>query len=178
MGWSLRFLGVGNASAVELGSPMSVIERDGRPWLTIDCGGEGLTAFKAHYGHMPQALFVTHVHRSRGRFRAAVRRYLLQHAAPRRVRLYVPATVVPLLHKRIGDYPNVLAEGGANFWDAFQLIVVGEAFWHEGVRLEVFPVRHHWPETAYGLRLQGALTGVVIPGRFRRCWPASPMTTN
>jgi len=22
----------------------------------------------------------------------------------------------------------------------------------------VFPVRHHWPETAYGLRLQGALT--------------------
>ena len=35
MDWSLRFLGVGNASAVELGSPMSVIERDGRPWLTI-----------------------------------------------------------------------------------------------------------------------------------------------
>jgi hypothetical protein len=71
--------------------------------------------------------------------------------------LYVPATVVPLLHRRVADYPNVLAEGGANFWDAFQLIVVGEAFWHDGVRLEVFPVRHHWPETAYGLRLQGAL---------------------
>src|SRR3546814_4724197 len=35
--------------------------------------------------------------------------------------------------------------------------LVGDAFWHEGVRLEVFPVRHHWPETAYGLRLRGSL---------------------
>ena len=119
MDWSLRFLGVGNASAVELGSPMSVIERDGRPWLTIDCGGEGLTAFKAHYGHMPQALFITHVHLDHvaGFERLFVDTFF---SAQRRgkVRLYVPATVVPLLHKRIGDYPNVLAEGGANFWDA------------------------------------------------------------
>ena len=34
MDWALRFLGVGNASAVELGSAMAVIERDGQPWLT------------------------------------------------------------------------------------------------------------------------------------------------
>lgn len=74
-----------------------------------------------------------------------------------RTRLYVPAPVVPLLQRRIADYPNVLAEGGANFWDAFQLVPVGDAFWHDGVRLEVFPARHHWPETAYGLRLKGAL---------------------
>ena len=79
--------------------------------------------------------------------------------------LYVPATVVPLLHKRVADYPNVLAEGGANFWDAFQLVPVGDAFWHDGVRLEVFPVRHHWPETAFGLRLRGSLvwTGDTRP---------------
>ena len=40
--WTLRLHGVGNASAVELGSPMATIERDGAPWLTIDGGGEGL----------------------------------------------------------------------------------------------------------------------------------------
>ena len=51
----------------------------------------------------------------------------------------------------------MLAEGGANFWDAFQLVPVGEAFWHDGVRLEVFPVRHHWPDTAFGLRLRGSV---------------------
>ena len=28
---------------------------------------------------------------------------------------------------------TVLAEGGANFWDAFQVIPVGDAFWHDGV---------------------------------------------
>mgnify|MGYP006390815029 CR=1 FL=1 len=44
--WALRFHGVGNASAVVLGSPMASLERDGRPWLTIDCGGEGLTAYQ------------------------------------------------------------------------------------------------------------------------------------
>ena len=51
--WSLRLLGVGNASAVELGSAMATIERDGAPWLTIDCGGEGLTAYEAAYGDTP-----------------------------------------------------------------------------------------------------------------------------
>ena len=36
--------------------------RDGAPWLSIDCGGEGLSAYQAHYGAMPQSVFITHVH--------------------------------------------------------------------------------------------------------------------
>ncbi|MGN0858555.1 MAG: MBL fold metallo-hydrolase [Stenotrophomonas sp.] len=166
MGWGLRFLGVGSASAVELGSPMAVIERDGAPWLAIDCGGEGLTAYRNTYGGMPDALFITHVHLDHvaGFERLFVDAYF-NPARRGRVRVYVPATVMPLLHRRIGDYPNVLAEGGANFWDAFQLIIVGEAFWHDGVRLEVFEARHHWPQTAYGLRLAGSMvwTGDTRP---------------
>ena len=62
MAWSLRFHGVGNAYAVDLGNSMATIERDGEPWLTIDCGSEGLTACLAHYGHPPRALFITHTH--------------------------------------------------------------------------------------------------------------------
>ncbi len=166
MVWSLRFHGVGNASAVELGSPMATLERDGAPWLTIDCGGEGLTAYQAHYGQMPHALFVTHTHLDHiaGFERLFVANYF-DEARRGRVRLYVPASVVPLLHQRVGDYPNALAEGGANFWDAFQVIPVGAAFWHDGVRLEVFPTRHHWPETAFGLRLRGSVvwTGDTRP---------------
>ena len=156
--WSLHLHGVGNASAVELGSPMATIERDGRPWLTIDCGAEGLTAFQAQHGGHPDALFVTHVHLDHvaGFERLFVSSYF-DPARRGRIRLYVPAPVVPLLQRRVADYPNVLAEGGANFWDAFQLVPVGDAFWHDGVRLEVFPVRHHWPDTAFGLRLRGAL---------------------
>ncbi len=166
MDWRLRFHGVGSATAVALGSAMATIERDGRPWLTVDCGGEGLTAFLEHYGEWPQALFVTHVHLDHvaGFERLFVGHYF-EPSRRGRVRLYVPAPVVPLLHQRVGEYPNVLAEGGANFWDAFQLIPVGGAFWHEGVRLEAFPVRHHWPETAFGLRLPGSLvwTGDTRP---------------
>ena len=162
----LRFHGVGNASAVELGSAMATLEREGVPWLTIDCGGEGLTAFQARYGDMPRAIFITHLHLDHvaGMERLFVASYF-DPARRGQVRLYVPAPLVPLLHQRIASYPNVLAEGGANFWDAFQLVPVGEAFWHDGQRLEVFPVRHHWPETAFGLRLRGSMvwTGDTRP---------------
>ncbi len=166
MDWRLRFHGVGSATAVGLGSAMATIEHAGEPWLTIDCGGEGLTAFLEHYGQWPRALFITHVHLDHvaGFERLFVGSYF-DPAQRGRVRLYVPAPVVPWLHQRIGEYPNVLAEGGANFWDAFQLIPVGPAFWHQGLRLDVFPVRHHWPDTAFGLRLPGSLvwTGDTRP---------------
>lgn len=166
MSWALRFLGVGNASAVELGSANATIERDGAPWLTIDCGAEGLTAYLQHYGNMPQAVFITHTHLDHvaGFERLFVATWF-DPARRGKVKLYVPATVVPLLHKRVAEYPNALAEGGVNFWDAFQVIPVGGSFWHDGVRLEVFAARHHWPETAYGLRLHGSLvwTGDTRP---------------
>lgn len=166
MDWSLRLHGVGNASAVELGSAMATIEVDGVPWLTIDCGGEGLTACMAQYGHAPRAVFMTHVHLDH--VAGFERLFVDTYFDPQwrgKVRLYVPAPLVPLLHQRVGDYPNALAEGGANFWDAFQMIPVGASFWHEGVRLEVFPTRHHWPDTAFGLRLQGSVvwTGDTRP---------------
>ncbi len=166
MSWSLRLHGVGNAAAVELGSAMATIERDGAPWLTIDCGGEGLTACLEQYGQAPRALFVTHVHLDHvaGFERLFVDSYFDPDWRGR-VRLYVPAPLVPLLHQRVGDYPNALAEGGANFWDAFQVIPVGAAFWHDGVRLEVFATRHHWPDTSFGLRLRGSVvwTGDTRP---------------
>jgi len=160
MNWNLRFLGVGNASASasELGSSMAVIEHNGQPWLTIDCAYDGLSTYQAFYAASPDALFITHTHLDHvGGFE---RLFVATYFNPQRcgkVRVYVPAPIVPLLHQRIADYPNVLAEGGANFWDAFQLIAVGESFWHKGQRLQVFPVRHHWPQTAWGLRLPGSL---------------------
>ncbi|ODU48128.1 MBL fold metallo-hydrolase [uncultured Aquimonas sp.] len=156
-GWALRFLGVGSSAAVELGSASAVLEHDGRPLLMIDCGGEALTAYLKHYGEPPLALFITHAHLDHiGGMERLFFALYFDEARRGRCRLYVPATVVPLLQARLADYPGVLAEGGANWWDAFQLIPVSRGFWHAGRQFEVFPCRHHAPDTAFGLALRGS----------------------
>lgn len=166
MSWALRFLGVGSSQAVELGSASAVIEHDTAPTLMIDCGQEALTAYIKHYGHAPMALFITHVHMDHvaGLERLFYKIYF-DPARRGKVRLYVPAAIVPHLQSRLADYPGVIAEGGANWWDGFQLVPVTRGFWHAGRWYEVFPVRHHLPDTAFGLRLPGALvwTGDTRP---------------
>jgi len=167
MSWSLHFLGVGNAqAAVSLGSASAVVERDGSPELMIDCGQEALTAFQAAYGAMPEAVFITHVHMDH--VAGLERLFFATYFDPARrgkLRLYVPVGVLPHLQSRVADYPGVVAEGDANWWDAFQLVPVTRGFWHRGQWYEVFPVRHHLPDTAFGLRLPGSVvwTGDTRP---------------
>ena len=165
MSHALRFLGVGNAAAVELGSSSVVFERDGAPVLMVDCGQEALTAYLDHYGATPKALFITHVHMDHvaGMERLFIRAFF-DEALRGRLRVYVPVTVLPHLQARVADYPGALAEGTANFWDAFQVIPLSHGFWHDGLWFDVFPVRHHLPGTAYGLRLRGS---VVYTGDTR-----------
>ena len=155
--WTLSFLGVGNAAAPDLGSASVVLEGDGAPLLMVDCGQEALSACLTRYAQPPPAVFITHVHMDHvaGFERLFISNFFSAGEKPR-TRLYVPAMLVPLLQGRIADYPNVVAEGAANFWDAFQLIPVSNGFWHAGHWFDVFPVRHHTPGTAYGLCLRGA----------------------
>lgn len=164
--WNLHVLGVGNAGAVELGSASAVLERDGEPVLMIDCGQEALSAYQARYGSPPLALFLTHTHLDHvaGMERLFVQLYF-DPALRGRCRLYLPAALAPWLQRRIADYPGVLAEGGANYWDAFQLILHNRGFWHQGLWFDVFAVRHHAPDTAFGLALPGSFiyTGDTRP---------------
>jgi glyoxylase-like metal-dependent hydrolase (beta-lactamase superfamily II) len=157
--WALHFLGVGNAAAADsLGSASAVIECNREPLLLIDCGQEALAAYVHAYSGMPLAVFITHVHMDH--VAGLERLFFAARFDPQRcgrVRLYVPAALVPYLQARVADYPGVLAEGGSNFWDAFQLIPVSRGFWHRDRWYDVFEVRHHAPGTAFGLRLRGAL---------------------
>ena len=153
----LRFLGVGNAQAPELGSACAVVERHGAPLLMIDCGAEALSAYLDHYGAPPPAVYVTHTHMDHvaGLERLFYRTYF-DAALRGNVRLYAHAALVPLLQARVADYPEVLAEGGANFWDTFRLVPVSRGFWCDALWFDVFATRHHAPGTSFGLALAGS----------------------
>lgn len=154
---ALRFLGVGNAQAQELGCAAAVLEQGNDPWLLIDCGPGIIAAYLGHYGTLPRALFITHVHFDHiGGLENLFYRLATATPAEPLTRLFVPAPLVALLHARLADYPNPLAEGGVNFWDVFQLLPVGERFWLRGHRFSVFQVRHHDDRSAFGLALAGA----------------------
>ena len=163
--WTFRFLGVGSAQAQALGSSSAVLQCDEQPVLLIDVGIGVLERYRTTYGANPQAAFITHAHLDHiGDLEPWFYNLAFQQniALPR---LYVPVTVVRLLQRRVADFPNWVAEGGRNFWDVFQLIPVSEDFWHAGLRFAVFPVRHHAPESAFGIALAGSFlyTGDTRP---------------
>jgi ribonuclease BN (tRNA processing enzyme) len=164
--WSLRFLGTGAAHAAELGNSAAVLERGGAPVLLIDCGPDALERYLAAYAEPPPALFLTHLHLDHvGGLEALFSRLWFDPAWRGRTRLHVHAALLPLLQGRIADYPRVLAEGGANFWEAFRLLPCSRGFWYLDHWFEVFATRHHRPGTSYGLALPGsfAFTGDTRP---------------
>lgn len=152
----LRFLGVGNSQAHRLGSSAAVLEAGHRPWLLIDCGPTTLEAHLETYSAPPSALFITHAHFDHiGGLEGLY--YRLATATPRLppVKLFAPVALITVLQRRLADYPSLLAEGGSNFWDVFQLIPVSDGFWHRGLHFTVFSVRHHEHLSAFGLALEG-----------------------
>jgi ribonuclease BN (tRNA processing enzyme) len=166
MNLALHFLGVGSSQAVELGSSGAVVERDGEPLLLIDCGPETLTRYLAEYGAPPPAIYVTHTHLDHvGGFERLFTKLYFDAARRGTTRVFTHAAIVPLLQARVADYPNVLAEGGANFWDAFRLVPVTRGFWLDDLWFDTFAVRHHAPDTAFALALRGSFvwTGDTRP---------------
>ena len=160
MNWSLHFLGVGAAHAVELGSSAVVLERDGKPLLLIDCGPDTLDRYVAAYGEPPRALYITHTHMDHiGGMERLFFRLWFDEQWRGRTQVFVHAGLVPWLQARVADYPNVLAEGGVNFWEAFRLVPCTRGFWLDGLWFDVFGTRHHMAGTSYGVALARGITG-------------------
>lgn len=152
---AMRFLGVGGSSGMELGSASAVMEVDGQPQLLIDCGLDIPQRYASRYAGPPPAVFITHVHMDHcSGLEPLFYSTWFQRQENEPVRLFVPVEILPSLQSRLIVERSPLAEGGVNFWDAFQLIPVSRGFYWRGQWFDVLPVNHHRPGFAYGLRLE------------------------
>ncbi len=134
--------------------------------LLIDCGQEALTLYIDRYGEAPRAIYITHTHMDHvGGLERLFYKIYFDLRLRGTVKIYAHAALVPYLQARVADYPEVIAEGGANFWDAFTLVPVSRGFWHCDLWFDVFPTRHHAPSTSFGLSLHGSFvwTGDTRP---------------
>lgn len=154
--FQLRFLGVGNAAAHELGNASAVLEdAAGVPLLLIDCGPTVLPAYRERYGCLPSAIFITHTHLDHtGGLENLFYRLACERPELPPTRLYLPAAIIERLQQQLAEDPFKLAEGGANFWDRFQVIPVGSQFWHAGLSFDVFAVNHHGYRAAWGMGMK------------------------
>lgn len=151
---TMHFLGTGSGSSVTLGSAAAVLESGGEPLIMIDCGPSAPAQFQASYGGtLPTAIYITHAHFDHiGGLETLFYQLAFSTLRPK---LFVPVHLITTLHARLAEFPG-LAEGGMNFWDAFQLIPISNQFFFAGLTFSSFAARHHAPLSAYGLALPGS----------------------
>lgn len=148
----IKFLGSGNSHSEDLGASSALIYSNDKPSLLIDIGGNTYHRLMAT-GELPSGVYLTHSHFDHisGMEMLFYKEYF---DFSEKIKVYCHYDLVPLVSKKL-LYINQIAEGGANFWDAFHLVPVDDHFYHDGVKYIVFENRHHAPKSSYGLACEG-----------------------
>ncbi|MBE0484349.1 MAG: MBL fold metallo-hydrolase [Bacterioplanes sp.] len=153
--YSLIFHGTGSGGELSMGcSAATLMDAKHNPLLLIDCGPGTVSAFQQQFNQLPAAVFITHGHMDHiADLEILAVRAHLQKVPP--IRLYVPLSLIGLLHQRLATYPGLLAEGGLDFWQSFQLLPVTDHFHWAGLTFQLWPTRHHAPGSSFALHVPG-----------------------
>lgn len=153
--YSLFFTGTGSGGNLSVGSSAAVLEADDKPILLIDCGPGTLNAYAERYqGELPKAIFITHCHLDHiADLEILTVRARLRNAGS--IPLFVPVSLIPLMHERLASYPGQMAEGDHDFWQPFQLRPVSDSFRLNNESFRIYSTRHHGPGSSFALQLPG-----------------------
>lgn len=151
--YTARFLGTGTATSQSLGNSACVIEQQDKPWLMIDCGADALVRYLQYAdGQLPSHVFITHLHFDHiGGIEQLYFQTLIRQPAVKPT-LYVPAQLV---HDLTQIMRNTDKGDQNNIWSVLRIVPVLENFWHNDIALSAIPVRHHLPNSTFGLHLPG-----------------------
>ncbi|MAE20439.1 MBL fold metallo-hydrolase [Candidatus Poribacteria bacterium] len=173
---SLTFIGAGNANSQDLGNACARLLIDGKE-LLIDFGFTAYNQYKSEFKGVPEAIFITHTHLDHiGGLQAL---FFDAYLSKKKVTLFVPVPLISSIHRILASEENLLSEGGANFWDAFNLIPVSDNFWFHKARLLCFQVEHHSYQYGHGLAMTNRFTYTgdtrPVPATLRTVAPAGPI---
>lgn len=163
--YAFFFFGTGSGSDLSNGASAACLEKDGQPFLLIDCGPGTLNAYAQRYqGALPRAIFITHAHMDHiADLEILTVRARLANLPP--IPIYVPISLIKVLHDRLATYPGSMAEGDHDFWQSFQLRPVSDQFIMESETFQVHATRHHAPYSSFALQIPGCFfyTGDTRP---------------
>jgi ribonuclease BN (tRNA processing enzyme) len=151
---TIEFLGVGNSHSKELASSSCLFKYNDTE-LLIDYGPSIYHKYQEKFNKLPENIFITHCHFDHiGGLENLF--YKVAFMDTPLIKLFVPSNIVHLLHRRMGSMESMVAEGGVNFWDVFQLIPVEDSFWLDDLKFTVFQNRHHYLGFSFGISLEGS----------------------
>jgi len=150
----MEFIGSGNSTSPELGNSSAALTFPNEKILSIDFGFTAYNAFKSRYNKLPDYIYITHMHLDHiGGLQSLF--YDAYFSEKKIIKLFTHHSQISTLHKIMGDLESIAAGEAVNFYDTFQLIPVGDTFWLESMKFNVFESRHHSPKFCHGLALKG-----------------------
>lgn len=136
----LIFIGVGNVNSQDLGNVCVWLLIDGKE-LLIDFGFIVYNQYKLEFKGVLEVIFIIYIYFDYiGGFQVL---FFDVYFSKKKVILFVLVLLISSIYCILVSEENLFFEGGVNFWDVFNFILVSDNFWFYKVWFLCFQVEYY-----------------------------------